>query len=134
MPRLARITIYPIKSFDGTTVESAVFTPGGGLLNDRRFAFRAAGGELINGKKYPVMHRLRSEFAADASTATFRFPDGARETFRLAPGNDDLNRRMSAYFGTPVHLEENVDEGFMDDPDSMGPTIVAIASLESIVA
>lgn len=132
MPRLARITVYPIKSFDGTTVDVATFTEGGGLTNDRRFALRVGMGDLVNGKKFPMMHSLRSEFSPDFTTATFSFPDGTRETFELVPGNGALDRRMSDYFGVPVHLEENAAEGFMDDPDSPGPTIVATASLESV--
>src|SRR4051812_12138526 len=118
MPRLARITVYPIKSFDGTTLDVATFTEGGGLTNDRRFAFRVGMGDLVNGKKFPAIHSLRTEFSADFTTVTFSFPEGTREVFQLVPGNSAFDRRMSDYLGVPVHLEENAAEGFMDDPDS----------------
>jgi uncharacterized protein YcbX len=132
MPRLARITVYPIKSFDGVAVEAATFTGGGGLANDRRFVFRTRAGQAINGKQFPAVHRLRVHFLDDFSSAEFAFPGGSREMHRLAPDNLPLNARMSDYLGVDVHLEENVDGGFPDDPDSPGPTVLAAATLATV--
>jgi uncharacterized protein YcbX len=134
MPRLARITVYPIKSFDGVSVESATFTAGGGLANDRRFVFRDKSGSMINGKRHPRLHSLRTVFDVDFTTATFVFPDGGSQSFRLVPDNAELEARLSEYLGTTVRLEENADGGFPDDPECPGPTVVSTAALESVCA
>lgn len=133
MPSLARITIYPIKSFDGVSVDAALFTGGGGLANDRRFVFRDQTGAVINGKHFPAIHSLRVRYETDFTTAHFTFSNGAGETFRLTPGNEALNARMSSYLGRAVHLEENADGGFPDDPGSPGPTVIAVASVEAVM-
>jgi uncharacterized protein YcbX len=38
MPRLAKIIVYPIKSFDGVELAECGFVSSGALRNDRRFA------------------------------------------------------------------------------------------------
>ena len=43
---LRRITIYPIKSLDGVSVDSVEVLPTGSVANDRRFALMGAGGQL----------------------------------------------------------------------------------------
>ena len=55
-PRLARITIYPIKSLDGLDLPSARLTAGAGLTHDRQFAIGDAGGEFVNAKRTPAVH------------------------------------------------------------------------------
>lgn len=133
MPRLARITVYPIKSFDGADVASATFTAGGGLAHDRRFVFRDPTGTFINGKRFPALHALRSAFSADLSEVRLSTGGADGTTFRLAGGNADLERRLSDYLGLAVRFDENADGGFPDDPDSPGPTVVSTATLRSVV-
>lgn len=132
MPQLARITVYPVKSFDGVAVGEATFISGGGLAHDRRFAFRTDHGEFIDGKRYPTLHSLRTRYTADFTSVDFSFPDGTCETYSLATGNDELDRRMSAFFGLPVRLAEDAGCGFPDDLNSPGPTIVSTASLRTV--
>jgi uncharacterized protein YcbX len=134
MPRLARITVYPIKSFDGVDLGEASFNSGGGLANDRRFAFRTDRGELINGKKFPKLHALRSRYSADFAGVEFTLPDGTHETFSLAAGDDRLNRRMSEFLEVSVRLAEDAEVGFLDDLDSPGPTVISTASLETVAS
>lgn len=132
MPRLSRINVFPIKSFDGVAVESSAFVPGGGLKFDRRFAIFTERGELVNGKKFPIIHRLRSDFAPDFSEVTLTPTDGVPRTFRLAAGNAELDGYLSQYFGQPIRVEENSETGFMDDLGSPGPTVLAEATLETV--
>ena len=47
--QLGRIIIFPIKSLDGFLVESARFTGGGILENDRVFAIYDTAGKVVNG-------------------------------------------------------------------------------------
>lgn len=132
MPRLARINVYPIKSCDGVTVTSSRFVAGGGLQFDRRFALFTERFELINGKKFPAIHRLRSDFSPDFAEVTLTAPDGAPQSFALAAGNADLDAYLTQYFGQPVRVMENAETGFMDDLASPGPTVLAAATLDAV--
>ena len=131
MPRLARINVYPIKSCDGVTVTSSRFVAGGGLQFDRRFALFTERFELINGKKFPAIHRLRSDFSPDFAEVTLTAPDGAPQSFAMAAGNADLDAYLTQYFGQPVRVMENAETGFMDDLASPGPTVLAAATLDA---
>jgi uncharacterized protein len=133
MPRLVRINVFPIKSFDGVAVTTSRFVPGGGLQFDRRFALIDEAGNKLNGKKYPAIHRLRSTFSPDFSQVTLTAPDSAAATFPLAEGNAELDRYFSLYFGQTVRVAEDVETGFMDDPLSSGPTVVSLGTLRSVV-
>lgn len=133
MPRLARITVYPIKSFDGMDVETSTFTAGGGLLHDRRFVFRDPTGTFVNAKRFPALHVLRSAFSSDLSEVRLSTSGDFAATYRLPGGTDDIERRMSDYLGVAVRLDDNADGGFPDDPGSPGPTIVSTATLEAVV-
>ena len=59
---LSRITIFPIKSLDGVTLNEAAITAGGILEHDREFAIFDAEGRVINGKRTPRVHQLRCSF------------------------------------------------------------------------
>jgi uncharacterized protein len=132
MPRLARINVFPIKSFDGVAVTTSGFVPGGGLQFDRRFALLDEHGLVLTGKKFPAIHRLRTAFSPDFSQVTLTAPDAPPETFRLAAGDAEWERYLSHYFGQPIRAAENLETGFMDDPLSPGPTVVSVAALEAV--
>ncbi|MCE9604298.1 MAG: MOSC N-terminal beta barrel domain-containing protein [Planctomycetia bacterium] len=129
MPRLTKIIVYPIKSFDGVEVDESGFTPAGGLRNDRRFALQKPDGKFVNGKAYAAMHRLRSTFDLAAETVTLSAADRPSATFALAAGNADLERWCGEYFGTPVRFIENRESGFPDDGDSPGATLISVPTL-----
>lgn len=131
MPRLARITVYPIKSLDGVVVESATIAGIGGLQHDRRFALRDADGNFVNGKRHAPFI-LCAEFDLAASQVTLSAPDRAAATFRLAAGDAALEAWCYDYFGFPVTLDENTDTGFPDDLDSPGPTLIGTPTLQVV--
>ena len=132
MPRLARITVYPIKSLDGVVVESATIAGIGGLQHDRRFALRDADGNFVNGKRHARTHLVRAVFDLAASQVTLSAPDRAAATFRLAAGDAALEAWCSDYFGFPVTLDENTDTGFPDDLESPGPTLIGTPTLQVV--
>lgn len=134
MPRLARITIYPIKSLDGAVVESARIVGAGGLQNDRRFALRDAQGNIVNAKRHASIHALRASFDLAESRVTLSAPDRAATTFALAAGNADLEAWCANFFGFAVTLQENVETGFPDDLDSPGPTLIGTPTLRSVAS
>ncbi|MBK9571056.1 MAG: MOSC N-terminal beta barrel domain-containing protein [Chitinophagaceae bacterium] len=55
-PILSNITIYPVKSLDGITLQKAVITEGGCLLHDREYALADNKGNFIIGKSNPLVH------------------------------------------------------------------------------
>src|SRR5213083_3009436 len=98
MPRLARILIYPVKSFDGSAVDEARILPSGALEHDRQFALFDAEGQVVNGKRTPQMHRLRSRF--DLKTGRMTLSDGARSRdFSLASDRGPTEEWLGAFFG-----------------------------------
>jgi hypothetical protein len=131
MPRLARILIYPVKSFDGSAVDEARVLPSGALEHDRRFALFDAEGQVVNGKRTPQMHRLRSRF--DLNAGHVILSDGARTSdFSLATDRGQIEERLENFFGFPVRLEENASAGFPDDTVAPGPTVVSAATLAEV--
>jgi uncharacterized protein len=134
MPRLARIVVHPVKSLDGIEVTESGFVAGGGLVHDRRFALRDGSGKIVNGKRFPGIHRLTAGFDLDRGTVRLAAPDRVAADFRLAAGNAELERWLGEFFGFAVMIEENRETGFPDDLDSPGPTLVGRPSLEAVTA
>ncbi|MBA4019240.1 MAG: MOSC domain-containing protein [Pirellula sp.] len=132
MPRLVRITIYPIKSLDGALVDSAVVSGIGGLENDRRFALRDAQGNLVNAKRHASIHAIRASFDLAEQNVSLSAPDRTAATFSLSAGNAELEAWCSDFFGFSVTLEENIETGFPDDLESPGPTVISRATLLTV--
>lgn len=128
---VGRISIFPIKSLDGVLVESARFTAGGILENDRVFAIYDAEGKVVNGKRTPRIHELRSEFAPGIREVRL-WPNGQTpQQFQLdTPAQ--LEKWLGNFFGFPVVVRHETEKGFPDDREAFGPTIVSEASLRAV--
>lgn len=130
MPSLARITVYPIKSLDGCDVTDAAVLPSGALANDRRWAIVDAQSRLINGKRTPAVHQIRSSYADNFATVTFSVAGhGESRSFDLAQESPKIAQWLGDFLQTKCRLTENPDGGFPDDADAAGPTLVSTASL-----
>ena len=135
MPKLARITVYPIKSLDGCDVTEAGVLPSGALANDRRWAIVDAQSCLINGKRTPAIHQIRSAYDDNFSTVTLSVAGhGESPTFDLAAESTAIAHWLSDALNLKCRLIENPDGGFPDDGDAPGPTLVSTASLASTTA
>jgi uncharacterized protein len=133
MPSLARINVYPIKSFDGQSVEEALILSSGAIENDRRFALYDRSGEWINGKRTPAMHRLRSSFDLQAGRIELKVEgEPEAQVFDLNGQRSELTQWLAAYFDLPLEIVENAESGFPDDTESPGPTLISIATLEEV--
>lgn len=132
-PRLARITIYPIKSFDGVALPAVKVLPSGALADDRRLAVCDADGACVNGKRSAVVHRIRAEFDEQISSVRMS-TDGTNALFHLADERDLLCDYLSGLFGRPVTLREDLATGLPDDTESPGPTVVSTATLETVAS
>ena len=127
-----RIWVYPIKSLDGVEVATARVTSAGSLEHDRTFAIVDADGRVLNGKRTPRVHALRSDYSEDFAEVRFWTADEPRrQAFALAEPAA-CGRWLAEFFGFPVRLTVDREKGFPDDEKASGPTIVSEASLEEV--
>ncbi len=133
MAYLNKIYIYPIKSLDRVEVSEVEVLPSGALAGDRTIAMIDGSGRFVNGKRYPQIHLLRSQF--DLKTQTVQIQEqGKNENYGFDLSSDfaDFELWMSGFFGFQIKLLKNLEMGFPDDINSPAPTITSTATLEMI--
>ena len=89
----------------------------------------------MNAKCEPRVHEIRVAYDADVTSATFsspRIPEPLE--FALDGETGPLETWLSAHFEQPITLQCDLDGGFPDDPDALGPTVVSTATLAAIAA
>lgn len=128
-PKLSGIWIYPIKSLDGISVQSAKISPGGSLEMDREFALVDAAGKFVNAKRTAKIHRVRSQFNLPQRQVTLSSPDHSAQSFDLDHEREAIAAWFSDFFGFTVRLECNTQTGFPDDLKAGGPTMISEATL-----
>ena len=127
---LGRILIFPIKSLDGLEVENVTITSGGILQNDRIYAIFDEHGKVVNGKRTPRIHQLRSQF--DPTLKEIRLWENSAPVQFPLDAPSSINHWLSDFFNFPVTLKNNPAAGFPDDTTAFGPTIVSEASLRAV--
>jgi uncharacterized protein YcbX len=128
MPKLTRITIFPIKGLDGHDVAAARVLASGALEHDRRWAIVDAQSRFVAGKRTAAIHAIRATYDDAITQVTLRAA-GERATFRLADESAGIAAWLSAALGANLRLIENATGGFPDDGDAAGPTLISTASL-----
>ena len=132
-PTLSRITIYPVKSLDGISLQKAMVTEGGCLLHDREYAITDETGNFIIGKTNPLVHILRSTIDFETETISFRRQNETTwNQFHLQREKTEIQSYLAHYFGIPVRFNKNSTGRFMDIPDISGVTVVSTSSLHSV--
>jgi hypothetical protein len=109
--QLGRIIIFPIKSLDGLLVESARFTAGGILENDRLFAIYDTAGKAVNGKRTARIHELRCAFDLPIHEVRLWANGQTPQQFQM----DDpapIEKWLGEFFGFPVLLWHETEKGF----------------------
>jgi uncharacterized protein YcbX len=130
---LLRITIYPIKSFDGVELSDVKVLEGGALANDRRFALVDSLGRFVNGKRTAAVHRVRAEFDLAAMRVKLSVAaEGDWAEFSFAEKHSELGAWFSEALNITCQFVENVNGGFPDDRDAPGPTIISTATLAKV--
>ena len=129
--QIGRIIIFPIKSLDGFLAESARFTAGGILENDRVFAIYDEAGKVVNGKRTPRIHELRSAFDLQVREVRL-WPNGQTPQQFQLDDRAPLEKWLSEFLGFAVVLRHETEKGFPDDREAFGPTIVSEASLRAV--
>ncbi|MCU0535003.1 MAG: MOSC N-terminal beta barrel domain-containing protein [Hydrococcus sp. Prado102] len=132
-PRLASITIYPIKSLDGISATQATILESGALKADREFTLIDEKGNFVNGKRNAKVHLLRSQFDDELKTISLQVQGTKQKaTFSLDNEKLELEGWFSDYFSFSVQLKQNTITGFPDDLNAKGATIISTATIEEI--
>ena len=134
-----RISIYPIKSLDGRSVDRVEVVTNGGLAGDREYALFDSDGDYVNGKHDRQVHPIRAGYDGDgarAESVTLSTPEQDATRFDLGAVDDDtpvpIVDWLSEWFGYPVTLNRNREGGFPDDTTAAGPTIISEATIETV--
>jgi uncharacterized protein YcbX len=130
---VAHLFIHPIKSLDRISVTEARLLSGGSLAHDREFALFDPDGRVVNGKRQPRIHLIRAAYDLMNFTVTLRTRDRRdAHTFHLLHERTRLEAWFSDFFGFPVTMKRNTTTGFPDDPESPGPTLISVATLDEV--
>lgn len=132
MPRLSRITIYPIKSLDGYSVEATELMDAGPIVGDRRWAIVDPMRQFVNGKRTAAVHPIRAAFQQGGAAVTLSREGLAEARFVLPDEAGRVGEWLSEAIGRKCLLIENLAVGFPDDADAAGPTLVSTTSLERV--
>lgn len=130
---LSRITVYPIKALAGVCVDEVEITTGGTLKNDRRWAIMDRKGRPINGKNSRRIYSLKATFDLNIGHVFFKDEKQGLLSFDLN-NTAELSAYLSEQLNKSVTVHENVTEGFPDDPNAYGPTLVSEASLLQVMS
>lgn len=132
-PKVCKITVYPVKSLDGISLQKAQVGRGGCLLHDREYAIVDNNGGFVNGKSNADVHLLRSELDVEKNTISLKHEyERNWNSFHLQNEIAGINNYLSDFFKMPVSLLKNSEGRFMDIPDVAGITILSSASLEAV--
>ncbi len=132
MPRLASITVYPIKSLPGANLAQVTLLPSGALRWDRRWAIVDAAGKFINAKRTAEIHRLRATFDLSTVSVTLASANLPAARFSLDGDLAPIEAWLGDFFREAVRLIENPAVGFPDDTDATGPTIVTTGTVNEV--
>jgi hypothetical protein len=135
MPRVRRLTTFPVKSLDGIDRERAELLPSGGLETDREFALFDADDDYVNGKRERAIHRVRSRFDPDTGRLSLDAPGVESATFAsTADERDEISAWFEQYLGYPVELRRDQQGGFPDDTTLSGPTVISTATIREVAS
>jgi uncharacterized protein YcbX len=135
IPKLAGIRLYPIKSLEGVAVEAAEVLPGGALKGDRRWRMLDRQGRVVNGKRTAAVHGVAARFDVARDLVWLDERGGSQpRVFHLVEDRPAIERRLSELLGMEVTLVEDAENGFPDDTDAPGPTVVSTATLQAVAS
>lgn len=127
------ISIYPVKSLDGISLQQAQIGNGGCLLHDREYAIVDGDGRFVNGKSNALVHLLRSAVDFENQVIAFRHEtEKAWNHFHLQNDKPAIDEFLSAFFNKPVMLVRNTRGEFLDIPVQSGVTVLSNASLKAV--
>ncbi len=144
MPQLSQISIFPIKSLDRTILPSAELLESGALKGDREFAIFDKDDRVVNAKRTAKIHQIRSYYDLPNRLVMLSVMQLLNDLSCQSPkqlqspmlhldhDRQQINDWLSEFFGFAVHLKQNLEMGFPDDPDSPGPTVISTQTLQTV--
>lgn len=130
--KLSHIAIFPIKSLDALNLQSAEILASGALKGDREFAIFDSDDRVVNAKRTAKIQRIRSQY--DLESRTVILSTSEPTIFHLDRDRESIEIWLSEYFGFAVHLKQNLELGFPDDPASPGPTVISTQTLQAVAS
>ena len=135
VPLISKITVYPLKSFDGIDLEFSSVLDSGALEHDRKLALIDSNGKYYNAKKYSDIHKFEGQFHKNWHSMVISRPDkNAMEFFDLRTDQHRLVKWISQFQPNIVSYKENELSGLPDDQEANGPTIISEATLELVAS
>jgi uncharacterized protein len=132
-PVVNRITIYPVKSLDGISLQKAQIGNGGCLLHDREYAIVNSNGKFIKGKNNDLIYLLRSVIDFENEIISFRHQlETDWNHFHLQNDKMQIDEYLSSFFNLEVTLQKNSEGKFLDEPVISGMTIVSTESMNMV--
>lgn len=145
MAKLSKIWLFPIKSLDAIAVNEVEISSGGALKGDREFALVDQKGLYINAKRNAKIHLIRASYDLLNRLVSVGIQDANQkytnenlknprdiQTFHLDRDRTALAKWLSDFFEKPVEIRQNVNNGFPDDPEAWGATVVSEATLRTV--
>jgi uncharacterized protein len=134
-PTLDNIRLHPIKSLDPVHVTEARISPSGGLELDRAWALYSVDGKWVNGKRTPLIHHIRADYAPNLRSVTLSVPTDRRKipprTYAFPDAHEEASEWFSVFFEQKIIVHYSPG-GFPDDTIANGPTIVSTATLQAV--
>jgi uncharacterized protein len=132
-PVVKAITIYPVKSLDGISLQKAQIGNGGSLVHDREFAICKSDGKYVKGKNNDLVYLLRSAIDFENEIISFRHQsESGWHQFHLQNDKKQIDEYLSSFFNLEVTLQKNSEGKFLDEPVISGITIVSTESLNMV--
>ena len=132
MARLETLRVYPVKGLDGVAVDEAAILDGGTLAHDREFALFDAAEEVINGKRTPRVHDLRTEYDPSTRTVTAE-TESETVSFDLEADRDAAAEWFGEFFDVELTLARDTSLGYVDRR-GMGPSVVSTATVRTVAS
>jgi hypothetical protein len=133
MAHVEELRVFPVKGFDGVSLESARVSEGGTLAGDREFALFDADGDVVNAKRTERFHRLATDYDPETTTLSVETATGERRRFDLAGEPAAAADWLGAFLGETVTLRRDRTTGFVDRQE-MGPSVVSTATLREVAS
>ncbi len=142
MSTLSQIAIFPIKSLDRKLLTASELLESGALKGDREFAIFDENDRVVNGKRTAKIHQIRSHYDLQNRLVTLSVMQLLNQssnqmrslTLHLDGDRLKINDWLSEFFGFAVHLKQDLEMGFPDDPASPGPTVISTQTLQTIAS
>lgn len=137
-PTVDRLTIYPIKSLDGWSVDSVSLVDNGGLSGDREFALFDSEDNYVNGKREQQIHPIRAEYdggGTGINAVSLATDESGPHQFTVDElENGEAVDWLSDHVGYPVSIARDQAGGFPDDTTASGPTVISTATIETVAS